>query len=100
MGRCPTPSALNEGSIHPAKVMAETQRWNRGVNALALCASIMCKMAFSFELEVLCNFSRETVKQPSVMKQLSDNAGSGCKTLRATHRYILFVSISTESAIF
>lgn len=94
------PQSCNEGSIHPAKVMAERQRWNRGANALDLCASVMCEMVFSFELGVLCNFSRETVKQPLVLKQLSDNSGSGCKTLRAIHKYILFVSISTESAIF
>lgn len=61
--------------------------------------SLICKQVFSFKLGLLCNFSKDILEQPSVTKQGSDHSGPGCKTLRATHRHVLFVSLATESAI-
>lgn len=93
------PLPNNEDSLHPAKGTAKGRRLAEEENVLALCGCFICKIVFSLKLRLLCNFSKGILEQLSVMKQLSDNSGSGHKTMRAIHKYILFVSVSTESAV-
>lgn len=93
------PQPHNEDSVQPARDTARRRRRARERMSWP-CASFICKMVFSFKLGLLCNFSEGILEQPSVMKQLSDNSGSGFQTMKAMNKYILFVSISTESAVF